>query len=220
MVDPESNPKAKDREILVEKKFYQGNWNLWWIIATIFSSYFIFGRGIPWIIKEFKRSDQFPLVALLHFIGFIVFSVGCISNIFHTPSHGMIYKNTHVWVGRIVIIIGAIAQITGMIMTWTTRDEKASKRDISIGITIGGAITLISSFLGYIYIRKGRVNAHKMTMILMFFMGGLIPGLVRIPGIIPAFDKKQDLIFTNTSWMIGLALGLLAFFAMKRNSFF
>ena len=224
VADIETNQLSMAKENKVEEKerrWYDGNWSIWLVIGAAFSVTFNFVHGIPWTVRDYYRKDYFPIMYLVHYACVILFSVGFVANIFHTPGHGKGYRSRHVVIGRIAVVAGVTGQITGIIMAWTNRFN-INNPNMMIGITVGGVVTVISSGAGYLTIKYGYVRAHQILMCLTFFLGGLIPGMMRIPEMLGVEEKNYYLgptVWNKFAWIVPAFVGAMATVASVRKAY-
>eukprot|EP00834_Sanchytrium_tribonematis_P006326 NODE_456_length_7225_cov_1.202498.p5 type:complete len:220 gc:universal NODE_456_length_7225_cov_1.202498:6466-7125(+) len=201
-------PKTNNQSM----KFYQGNWNIYLIIASIISLAFVLVLGtIKWIgYTDIKPSSG------IHFIAVTITVICCIWNLLHTPSHGPTYKQIHRYVGRCAMIFGYIGAISGFIVVW---HDKYGQLDsgFSIGISIGGALQLISQTMGYIAIKRNKIKQHSRWMIFFFFGGCLIPAFMRLDQMVNSHFGAS---WPMYCWIFPLILGGLAVRAFQNKSFY
>ncbi|KAJ3082037.1 hypothetical protein HK102_001957 [Quaeritorhiza haematococci] len=165
------------------RPIWRGNFTFYLLIGAIFSLWFVFGKGIPYFWTQYLT-----VTSGIHLVAAMASTLGCLWNLFHTPSHGPSYRKAHIWVGRIVLLSNIILFVPGCIVAF--RDAASyTPLGISIGITVGGVMQLFSQTVGYYYIRKKprteeNVKTHKFSMIMVYFAGCLIPAFMRIPNMV------------------------------------
>ncbi|KAI9339340.1 hypothetical protein BDR26DRAFT_862259 [Obelidium mucronatum] len=186
-------------------------WSIWFLIGAAFAIWF---SGYRAVFKLISASDP---VTILHIVGGSVFTFACVWNLAHPPSHGTLYRTVHIIVGRSAILTYVVLFVVGAIKVW---NGSYSKR-FAIGLTIGGAISIVSMTIALIAItRKPRtalhVTVHRFAMTMMFFGGCLIPAVVNFPR--QFSTRSENSTFAFYGWIFPLVVGLLHLWAVKRKS--
>lgn len=133
------------------RSIINGNFNIWWLMGAALSLWFTVGKGLP-LLAIFNSTGK-PWSAFVHILAASIISWICLWNLFHTPSHGPIYKLLHVWLGRISLIVGTISVVLGYAVVWYFEYSSFGPSPFGIGISIGGALQTMSMFSGYYCIR-------------------------------------------------------------------
>ena len=205
---------GKPEESLKNASIYRGNFNIYWFFGSCLSLYFTVGRGLPLLLlPSLRRELNVGPWFTIHLFTASLVSWICIWNLFHTPSHGPLYRKIHRIVGWIGIITGLVSSITGFVTAWYERYVGVTSF-IIFGITIGGTVQLICPFFGLYYIKRGNIKMHMMCMNAVFFGGCLIPAMLRLP----YFSKLPY--WSGYCMIFNLGLGLCSWFAMRRKSWF
>ncbi|ETW09879.1 hypothetical protein H310_00325 [Aphanomyces invadans] len=205
--DPESTPC---------RAWYDGNFTIWWLIGALLGLWFTLYKGLGIVVGLLPPSNGIPVgpVFAMHLVTSILFMCICIFNVFHTPSHGRVYRKVHRLLGCMAMISGVISFITGAVAVWWERYTE--DLGFSIGITVGGVLQMGCQGYGWYKIRQGNVGAHKTVMLATFYYSCLIPLWLRIVGIIVG---RQDLPFwvQPAALAVGLVFGQLGIRAALAN---
>ncbi|KAJ3122295.1 hypothetical protein HK098_002963 [Nowakowskiella sp. JEL0407] len=192
----ETNATEEVPEPITSKKptvrpVWDGNFNIWWLLSTLSLLLFVFYKGFPFLADQWRASNVGPAFAT-HMFTMWVLVLGCTWNIFHSPSHGKIYRTTHIYVGRIAYVFGLASVISGFYTAWVERYSQ-SNMGFRIGISIGGGMQIISQIIGYYAIKKKpkNIRLHLVWMHGLFFGGCLIPAMMRLPTIFGASETPS-----------------------------
>ncbi|KAJ3303906.1 hypothetical protein HDV03_003379 [Kappamyces sp. JEL0829] len=176
------SPESKEKTTGDKNNWiWQGNFTIYWLLCTVLLLWFTLGRGMGY----FGKAD-----VLVGFHLSMAMLTGWIMawNLFHSPSHGPIYRSLHRWLGRASLLTGLVSTICGFLIVWV---KKTSSQDgasfgvgFSIGISVGGVLQVLAQFMGFYYIKRGLVQKHKYCMHGAFFGGCLIPAIMRLPHLI------------------------------------
>ncbi|KAI8895919.1 hypothetical protein BC833DRAFT_599592 [Globomyces pollinis-pini] len=219
MENPRIIPEDKDTPVVQapeNRYFWNGNFNIYFLLMTILCLWFTIGRGIPFMINaENYGSPKIDWVVGFHLVNAFVTVWIMIWNLFHTPSHGPNYRMIHKILGRCSMVTGIISTLFGVIVVWFTQElgNPVDKERIgfSIGITIGGVLQVGAQIRGFIAIRNGDVKSHQSFMTGAFFGGCCIPAIIRLPQM---FGFKLDA-WPTFCWLFGLIFGYLSLSAMR-----
>ena len=118
---PESDhPKRLDEAISLKKStpnnhIWKGNFTIYLLVSALLSLWFTAGKGLPLFATSTTSTSPPPLgpVFAIHLITVCIVSWGCIWNLFHSPSHGPLYRTLHIAIGRIVLLFGFLGVLSG-----------------------------------------------------------------------------------------------------------
>jgi len=146
--------------------FIKGNFTPWWFLGTIFVLYFLISLGMPRIATD-------GAVMATHIPFAFLFVVACAWNLFHTPSHGPLYRRLHKIVGWSALIIGFCSVVTGYMYIL----GGGSQADLGTKILMMaiGLMQLVLQLLGLWYVRGYKwIHMHSSMMTYMFYMSGVL----------------------------------------------
>lgn len=86
----------------------RGNFTLVWAASTIYGLIFLARLGFPRVIVDTPTMQVHIPFATLFF-------VCCAWNLFHTPSHGPVYRRVHKVLGWTAMVCGFFSVLTGYI---------------------------------------------------------------------------------------------------------
>jgi len=187
-----------------QKMGVKQNLNLYWVAGTALAVWMLFVNA-----PRFLANISVSPTLMLHLIGVYPIYLACIHNTLITPTTFSWARTTHVWVGRIGLIMGVVGFITGVVLTWYLSFDPDNMGG-NIGITVGGITQMIGQVIGYHAIkrhqhakaelakivdevgceeridelRKERDEALKMHvcgMLFVFLVGCSFPSIMRIP---------------------------------------
>lgn len=69
---------------------------------------------VPWRLR-----NPISLQGNIHVVAAGVYGIICCMNVFHTPSHGPIYRRVHVILGRVGVSIGVVSAVFGLTALFT-----------------------------------------------------------------------------------------------------
>lgn len=90
--------------------WWKGTTDIYLATGSLIIIWFVAQR-VPWRF-------HLPIDALTatHVVTASLFALFCAAQVFHTPSHGPMYRKIHIWLGRATMIIGVVSIISGMLM--------------------------------------------------------------------------------------------------------
>ena len=162
---------------------------------------------------------------MIHLISSATISLVCLWNVFHTPSHGEIYKKIHRLLGRIGLVASLFGAVFGWLTAWVERDVEMGQR---IGLSFLGVGQIYFTVLSFTTIRKKRylvgdpstkeyqdkeaeiINSHK-DAVLTLWVFCLAPAWIRFPQILGASaDSPLQYIgfVVTTPFVIGVTSAL------------
>lgn len=205
LVDLDENANVKD----TSRKLHQGNWTIYFITGLISSSVVFTPLPFNTPLMEARQTQPFGPCMKIHLFASAIISFACLWNVFHTPSHGDMYKNVHRWVGRIGLIASLFGAVFGFFVAWVERKIPSGQ---AIGLTILGIGQIYWTIMSYRTIRKIKdlvgddpsseeyqekekeiIGNHKMA-VLNLWVFCLTPAWIRFPQIFGA-SANSPLLF-------------------------
>ena len=139
-----------------ERAWWDGNVNVYWVLGTLLAVWFLCVEGPMRIHADVDTVD---VSFVMHLVGAYVTFLICIANMFHTPSHGPTYRTVHVTLGQVLLCAGVFHFAFGLYCAWADRPGRNIPRALAIGLTVGGIMQTLTSFLGYAFILAYRAAA-------------------------------------------------------------
>ncbi|OQR97974.1 hypothetical protein ACHHYP_09370 [Achlya hypogyna] len=169
----------------VNRALHNGNFSVWWLIGAVLSLWFTAYKGLAVLFGSATTESGKPVgpVFAIHLVTCCLISWICIWNLFHTPSHGPIYRTMHVVLGRSAMISGVLSAGAGFYAAWWERYD-TSNLGFTIGVSVGGCLQLVAQTAGWYFIRQRNVLKHQKAMYSVFFYGCLIPMWLRFPNLV------------------------------------
>ena len=176
---------------------WQGNFNIYWLIGVALAIWFLFVYAPP------RFHSGLSWMSIVHFVGAYSFYLVCIWNIFHTPSHGSVYRNLHVWLGRYAMVLGYVATAFGFYVTW--RPGSYVPRSSAIGLSVGGVLQVFVQTRAWYSMRRARqivddpekkqklIESHAGDMVAAFLLACGIPAAIRLSGQVPSLPEGATL---------------------------
>ena len=134
---------------------WKKNFNIYWFVSTLLAVWFLFVHS-PSILYTRKVWND-PLF-LLHLFGSYTIYLACVHNSLITPS---LSKCTHIWLGRIGMIMGIVSFIAGLILSWTRIESVGI--DCAIFISLGGLGQMASQYMGYRAIKRYQYISKELS---------------------------------------------------------
>ena len=166
------------------RSLWDGNWNIYWVFGTVLGLWFLF-------FYTPLNPPRFDALFTLHILAAGVVYLICMWNTFHTPSHGTGYALVHRWLGRCAVLLGVIGYVFGLIVAWP---EGRAPLGLAIGLTIGGAMQMITTFFGAYFIywakrtegdeRERYIKYHALSMLGLFLPSCGTPAAMRLAGLL------------------------------------
>ena len=147
-------PNRNDKDPEAARKVYDGNWTIYLIIALLSSCIFFAPFSFNKPLMEAKERQPFGPYMKIHLFASAIISFVCLWNVFHTPSHGEVYKHVHRWLGRIGLIASVFGAVFGFITAWFERKVDVGQ---GLGLTFLGALQIYWTVISYRTIRE-KVN--------------------------------------------------------------
>jgi len=198
-------PGVHDKEPLARTiyRFLYGNLTPWWLFSAILVVYFLITLGLPRVTESPTMAAHIPMA--------LIFSICCLWNLYHTPSHGHNYMLAHKTMGWLGMIAGVISVITGY--WFMIGGESAAALGTQVLMMSIGAMQLAFQVLGLWYIRGVRwIEMHMTMMTFLFYMSGVLIAVNWLPKMITG-SPMQGTGATNwmfVSFLIGLACSAIA----------
>ncbi|KAJ3122131.1 hypothetical protein HK098_003110 [Nowakowskiella sp. JEL0407] len=207
-------PKPVTAKAPTVRRVWDGNFNVWWLLSSLVLILFVFYRGFPFLADRWRANNVGPAFAI-HMLTMWILVLGCTWNIFHSPSHGKVYRTTHIYVGRVAYVFGLVSVITGFYAAWVER-YNAANSGFRIGISIGGGMQILSQIVGYYAVKKTpkNIRLHLVWMHGLFFGGCLIPAMLRLPSMFGATETPTWWFFVAP--VISLVMMVLSIWAHLR----
>ena len=133
------------------RKVYEGNLTAYFIIGIISSSVFFAPFSFNKPLMEAQEQQPFGPCMWIHLISSFIISFVCLWNVFHTPSHGEMYKVIHRWLGRVGLIFSIFGALFGLIAVWFVRKVDMGQ---SIGLSILAIGQVYWTIKSYLTIRR------------------------------------------------------------------
>mmetsp|Transcript_20207 Transcript_20207/g.59604 ORF Transcript_20207/g.59604 Transcript_20207/m.59604 type:complete len:239 (+) Transcript_20207:72-788(+) len=172
------------------KRCLIGNLTPWWLLSSILTIYFLISLGVPHIGNDSPVMDTHIPFAFL-------FTVCCISNLYHTPSHGPVYATIHRYAGWTAMIVGFFSVLTGYVYIL----DGSSHADLGTKVLMMaiGAMQVVLQILGVWYVRGLRwIEQHMAMMTYMFYMSAVLISINWLPKMITGEPMRGS---AGTNWM-------------------
>ncbi|KAF0684096.1 Aste57867_23883 [Aphanomyces stellatus] len=215
----------RDVEFLLESKpadtprgILDGNFTIWWLVGSVFVLWFTIYKGMGVLFGLLPPPSGNPVgpIFAIHLTTASLFTWICIFNVFHSPSHGRYYRSVHIVLGRMAMIAGLLSFVCGVLAAWWERYN--NNLPFSIGNTFGGVMQVGGQLLGWYQIRRKDVKGHKISMILTFYYGCLIPMWTRFPMVVLGYREAEIKPWVNPMLVAsGLIFGQLGLRAALAN---
>ena len=101
---------------VIERAFYDGNLSVWWLTGAVLGLWFTFAKGFMMLLGVVQVLPGVGFWFGTHLVSVLSITCICIWNIFHSPSHGALYRRLHIVLGRTAIITGFIGVLSGNIV--------------------------------------------------------------------------------------------------------
>ncbi|EQC29330.1 hypothetical protein SDRG_12999 [Saprolegnia diclina VS20] len=202
----------------LNRALYDGNLSLWWLLSAVLSLWFTVYCGLGILLGALPPPSSAPVgpAFALHLVTCGLISWICIWNLFHTPSHGPLYRSVHKVLGRAAMLSGALSASSGFYAAWVER-YNPNNVGFSIGISIGGALQLAAQALGWYYVRQNDIPKHQVFMSAVFFHGCCIPLWMRFPRFV--LDMAIPDWWNGAAVVVAAGIGLLALLAQRHKRF-
>lgn len=133
------------------------NLSVYWVFFSSLALWFLFLHAPP--ILRGRYGHAFILfddpAFAIHLFGAYTIYLVCVHNTILTPSSlNGDAKKYHIYVGRFGMIAGLIGFIFGTYCAWSPYRPYPVDQGFAIGITIGGAMQVMTQVMGYMSIRK------------------------------------------------------------------
>lgn len=181
------------------------NWTPMWIIGTVYMFVFVAYMG-------FAHFGNATATFVIHTIEALAFIVACAWNLWHTPSHGDLYRAIHRWMGWIAMISGTVIVVTGYILV--LKGETSLSETAQIMFMSTGAFQLVVQAVLIYTIRYGNKHswlsatyAHMVSANVLFYCCAFLPAANRMPQI---FGFEDTDLWTFIAMSIGFLLTFLS----------
>ena len=228
-IDYIDEPNRNDPHPQTARKVYDGNWTIYLIIASLSTSIFFAPFSFNKPLIEAKERQPFGPFMKIHLFASATISFVCLWNVFHTPSHGTVYKNVHRWLGRIGLIASLFGAVFGFITAWFERKVELGQR---LGLSIIGVFQIYWTIQSYRTIREkvnliGDVSSKEYQdketeivekhreAVLNLWVYCLAPAWIRVPQILGA-SPDSPLIFLTLLFTWPFAFGVDSAFRRGR----
>lgn len=132
-------------------RFLRGNLTPFWLFSSIYVIYFLATLGFPHVGNDGAVMDTHIPMAFL-------FVVCCVWNLYHTPSHGDLYRRLHKIVGWAAMIVGFCSVSTGY--AYILGGGSHAGLGTKILMMAIGLIQLVLQCLGVWYVKGYRCAQH------------------------------------------------------------
>jgi len=189
--------------------WYCGNMTPWWFLSTLYMLLFVVYMG-------FRAFGHASAAFVIHTLVAFAFIVACAWNLLHTPSQGKMYKESHIWIGRIAMMSGTFVVVTGYVLVLTGNSSLSHAAEITFMAT-GAMQILFQGCLVFAIRVKKSTYYHMLSACVLFYVCALLPALNRLPQIFGFADPEW---FPAVIVPIGVALSSISigYYAQKMYS--
>jgi len=202
------HPKEQRHPVVAILK---GNMTPWLLISSIYTIYFLCSLGVPRIYWDSATMGFHIPMAFL-------FVLGCIWNLFHTPSHGPNFRTAHVWCGWLTNLIGFASILSGYAYVLTGQSLlPLGTKVLMLSI---GAIQMALQILGLWYMRGRRwVQMHMSMMTYLFYNSGVLIAINWFPKMLTGqpLSGAAGTNWTFVSMLMGVGIANVAVKYNRRN---
>lgn len=214
----------------INRKWYEGNWTAYGIIGFISSTVVFIPLSYNKPLMEAREIQPIGPCFMIHLVCSATISLVCLWNVFHTPSHGEIYKKIHRLLGRVGLIASLFGAVFGWLTAWVERDIEMGQK---VALSIIGAFQTYWTVESYRTIRKKRylvgdpsteeyqdkqaeiIKSHR-EAVLRLWIFCLAPAWIRFPQILGA-PADSSLIYIAFLFTTPFVLGAES--ALKNGNF-
>lgn len=198
---PPLPPSAEDFSSAVvmvpPRPWWKGNWSPLWVMGTTYLLLFVAYLGIA----EFGHKSA---AFILHTLFALTFVLACAANLFHTPSHGEVWRELHRWVGWTAIWSGVAVVLTGYYMVFRRGYATALSTAAENVFVVTGTFQIVVQVAMLYAIRVMKSPWYHMVCASVLFYGpALMPAANRLPQILHFQDSDA---FTFAIMPIGPVL--------------